>query len=186
MSQNPVITQLDPGQVIKRVYDEANDRLRVDAEVTVNISSAQEVIISQTDDSIRIGDGINLVTTTSVLGDVGLDVNILGGAITGEFTQTGLKTQGKVTTMTVSHTPTPLPATPLTKRNSLAVTNLSSSDILYIGFSSSVTADATIGTNAGWEVGPNEGFNLDIQDDIIIYGITQSGITIKIKIMELA
>lgn len=184
MAQNPNISRLDAAQIADRVFDPLNDRIRVDANVTA--SGATEVIITHTNDSIRLGDGTDLVTTTAVGPDVGLDVNILGGTVSGTFTPSGLFTAGKITTMNVTDSAIALPSTPLSGRNSLSLTNLSLTDTLYIGFSTGVTANRTIGINAGWEVGPQEGFNLDIQDDIIIYGITETGKTILIKVMELA
>src|SRR5690348_12079499 len=103
MAQNPNPSKLDPGQIIKRVYNEADDRIRVDAEVTATLGEA-EVIISQTDDSIRIGDGTDLVTTTTVGSDVGLDVNIVGGSINATIS-TSLEA-GKVTTQDITDTAT--------------------------------------------------------------------------------
>lgn len=50
--------------------------------VTAVIEGPQEVIISHTDDSIRLGDGTNFLTSTTVGSDVGLDVNIIGGTLT--------------------------------------------------------------------------------------------------------
>lgn len=186
MAKNPNPSLLDPGQIIKRAFDESEDRIRVDANITTTIGGTQEVLISQVDDSIRIGDGVDLVTTTAVGGDVGLDVNILGGTLTGEFIQTGLHTAGRITTMDVPDTAISIPATPLANRNSLAITNLSGTDTIYIGFSAAVTADSVLGLNSGWEVGPNEGFNLDITSSIFVYGIAATGKTIRVKVMELA
>lgn len=130
-----------------------------------------------------------VATGTAVSGDkFALDVSIAGstGSITGEFTPTGLKVEGKVTTMLVTDTVTAIPLLPLSERNSISLTNLSTIDTLYVGFHTGITADQALGTTAGWEVGPQEGFNLDIQDDVILYGITETGKTIKIKVMELA
>ena len=56
MAQNPTPSLLDSGQIIKRAFDESEDRIRVDAEVTATIGSV-EVVISDTEDSIKIGDG---------------------------------------------------------------------------------------------------------------------------------
>lgn len=53
----PNYSQLDEQQIIQRVFEEEKDRLRVDAEVTATIVDPFEVIISDTNDSIRIGDG---------------------------------------------------------------------------------------------------------------------------------
>lgn len=54
MAQNPNPSLLDPGQIIKRVFDGTEDRIRVDAEVTAVIAGAQEVIINAVDDNIAI------------------------------------------------------------------------------------------------------------------------------------
>lgn len=185
MAQNPNPSFLDASQIIQRSFDGNNDRIRVDAEVSATFGEA-EVNVSHIDDSIRLGDGVDLVTTTTVLGDVGLDVNVISGSISGEFTPTGLKVQGKMTTVDITDTASAIPSIALSQRNSLSIANLSTIDTLYIGFSSSVTADSSLGNNAGWEVGPSEGFNIDIQDDIVIYGIAETGKTIRVKIMELA
>lgn len=186
MALNPNPSQLDFAQVLKRSFDGDEDRLRVDAEITAVVAGPTEVVITHTDDSIRLGDGTDFLSSTTVGSDVGLDVNIIGGSVTGEFTQTGLFVAGKNTTMNVTDVATALPTTPLSGRNSMAITNLSTSDTLYIGFSTSVTADRALGNNAGWEIGVSEGFNIDIQDNIIIYAIAETGKTIKIKVMELA
>lgn len=130
-----------------------------------------------------------VATGTAISGDkFAIDVSIAGstGTLTGDFTPSGLKTAGRITTMNVTDTVTLLPTTNLTARNSLSITNLSAGDTLYVGFSNLVTADRTLGTNAGWEVGPNEGLNFDITDDIDIYGIAEAGKTVLVKIMELA
>lgn len=133
------------------------------------------------------GQGDN-VTITHLSGNkVGLDVNVASftGSISGTFTQSGLQTALKTTCMNVTDIATKLPVTPLANRNALSITNLSGSDTIYVG-NSDVIAGDVIGNLSGWPVGPNEGFNLDITDDIEIYGIADAGKTIKIKIIELA
>jgi hypothetical protein len=57
MAKNPTISQLDPGQIIKRVYDEANDQIRTTIDASVNINGQQTLVINDTEDSIKIGDG---------------------------------------------------------------------------------------------------------------------------------
>jgi hypothetical protein len=69
-------TKFDYQQVIKKVYDEAQNRLRTDATITGDII-IDDINISQTDDSIRIGDGTNLVTATVDGAKTGLDVNVI-------------------------------------------------------------------------------------------------------------
>lgn len=49
-------TKLDFQQVIKKVYDEPENRLRVDAALTMT-DVVQEVLISAENDSVQIGDG---------------------------------------------------------------------------------------------------------------------------------
>jgi hypothetical protein len=53
---NSPYTQLDADQVLKQAFEESQDRLRVDAQVTAVIGIV-DVDISDTSDSIKIGDG---------------------------------------------------------------------------------------------------------------------------------
>jgi len=107
------------------------------------------------------------------------------GSFTGTVQISGLSTAGRNTTLSVGTTAIPLPATPLTDRNALSIRNLDLVSNLFIGFADTVTATTTVGTLSGWIVGPNETYNVDIQDDIIIFGIIASG-TIKVQVQELA
>lgn len=69
-----------------------------------------------------------VATGTDYSGDKhALDVNVLGGSstVTGELTVSGLREAMRITTMDVSTTETALPATPLTNRNAISVSNLS-------------------------------------------------------------
>lgn len=69
-------TTLDYPQVIKQCFDEANDRLRVDAVATIVTPPAIEVLINQADDSVAIGDGTTLYTGTAQPGSkFSLDVS---------------------------------------------------------------------------------------------------------------
>jgi hypothetical protein len=70
------LKHLDGNQVLRSVYDVDSNRLRTDAVINVDIGGV-EVVIDQDTDSIRIGDGTDLVTATTVGADVGLDVNII-------------------------------------------------------------------------------------------------------------
>lgn len=73
---NPNRTLLDSNQIFQRSFDEDTDRLRVDAEVTATLG-AVECIITQTSDSIAIGDGTDLYTGTTIGSNHGLDVNVI-------------------------------------------------------------------------------------------------------------
>lgn len=105
---NYIATKLDAAQVVRRAYDEAANRLRVDAEITASIgdiilSAATSsiaigdgvdtlainpdgtinvnVLLSHVDDSVRLGDGTTLFTGTTVGPKTGLDVNLINTVI---------------------------------------------------------------------------------------------------------
>jgi hypothetical protein len=109
-------------------------------------------------------------------------VKIYEGVV--EATPSGLKTDFEVTTLSVSTTVLALPATPLLKRNSIIIYNLSTTEILYMG-KSSVTADVVDGITSGWQIAPNSYFSTDITDAIILYGVFATG-THKVQVLELA
>lgn len=78
------LKHLDANQVLRSVYDIANNCLRVcviGSDAPGGGSGALEVIISHTDDSIRLGDGVKLVTATQIGGLVGLDVHLINSDI---------------------------------------------------------------------------------------------------------
>ena len=74
----PIPSALDANQVLQHSFEDATGRLRVAAELVAGGTS--EVIISHVDDSIRLGNGVSLITATSVAGSIGLDVNIINPA----------------------------------------------------------------------------------------------------------
>lgn len=106
----PLNTKLDADQVIRRIYNEITNRIRVDAEVTATIGTVSVVIdaasgdnikisdgvdslditsdnaakvrVSHVTDSTRLGDGTNLITSTTSGLKTGLDVNILDDTLT--------------------------------------------------------------------------------------------------------
>ncbi len=70
-----------PGQIFKSVWDETENRIRVDAEVTAVIGELA-VDLDQSDDSVAIGDGTNLV---SINPDGALSVEINGPDIVSNY-----------------------------------------------------------------------------------------------------
>ena len=100
----------------------------------------------------------------------------------GNFTPSGLTTSGLVTVVSVGTSSVKLPSSPLTSRNTISIHNKDTSATLYIGFSSSVTADDT--STGGWEVAPGNFFNTDITPSVEIWGISTT--TITVKVLELA
>lgn len=70
-------TQLDQNQIIQKVFNETNDSLNVTVGATVNVDTGiVEVAIDQTSDSIKIGDGTNLVSTTNDGGTRGFNTHL--------------------------------------------------------------------------------------------------------------
>lgn len=120
---------------------------------------------------------------TTVSGD--LTAVRVDGAFSGNFIPSGLKTAIKTSTFYVTDVAAPIPGVALLGRNSLTITNLDMSETLYVG-PSTVTADRVVGTTSGHEVGPGEGFNIDITDAVILYGIAETGKTILVKATEVA
>ena len=173
---NAPYTDLDQNHILQRVFDESGDKLRVDANVTIG---AGELVISQVDDSIRIGDGTNLVTTTSdTHGHVGLDVNLLNAVI--DFTSSGLRNGLQTTRMTVTSTVTAVPVTPLANRNGISVRVMGNKTV-YFG------NDAVTAAN-GYPKFQYEEIIIDIKDNpaVELYAVCASGETCEIRIMEVA
>lgn len=67
----------DAFQVLRSVFEVDNNCLRVCVVNGSGGGEASEVIIDHTSDSIRLGDGTSLVTTTTTGSKVGLDVNLV-------------------------------------------------------------------------------------------------------------
>lgn len=77
---NPLNTRLDADQTIIRAYDEANNRHRVDAQVTATIGSVDVIIDAASGDNIAIEDFNGNVLTINP--DGSLDVNTVINAST--------------------------------------------------------------------------------------------------------
>lgn len=72
-------TSLDYSQVIRQSFDEVNDRLRVDASVSVVLGTV-EVVIDAANDSIKIGDGDG--DFLDINPDGSINVNIVSTGVT--------------------------------------------------------------------------------------------------------
>lgn len=177
MSKQAPYTQLDFEQVVRQSFDEANDRLRVDASLTMG---ENEVVINQADDSVAIGDGSDLYTGTTVTGKHGLDVNIIAGSVTGEFSESGLKNAIKVQSFIVTDTVTAIPLVPLTNRNSMSIRILGSGT-LYFG-------DSSVTVASGYPKGTGEEISLDIKDNtsVQLYVVAESGQSVEVRILEVS
>lgn len=165
---------LDQNQILQRVFKESEDKLRVDATVSIAPGS---ITLTDVDDSIAIGDGTGKhVTVTTIGAKNGLDVYIEGGVIA----QGGLSVGIKTTSILVTDVPTKLPTTPLTNRNSMSV-RIWGANTVFIGESSVTAAD-------GYPKLQYEEFSIDIKDNLAVnlYGICESGKTCVVKIFEVA
>ena len=106
-----------------------------------------------------------------------LDTFLAGGSVSA--VPSGLSIAGKITTVTLGTGGwTALPATPLTARNSMAIQNLTSDQII-LNFVS------TVGVTLGWTVNPNGEYFIDITEDIILFGRAITG-TPAIIVKELS
>lgn len=107
---------------------------------------------------------------------------------TGNFTFSGLSTELKNTTMTITDTAVQAPPTPLSNRNSLTIFNLSTTTTVFLG-NSDVTAN-TPGSlpdyTWGQELRPQSFWNVDITNSIVVYLRCKTGESATVKITEYA
>lgn len=191
MAQNPSPSLLDPGQIIKRSYDEANDRIRVDASITVS-AATQEVVIDHADDSIRIGNGTSLITATTIGAGVGLDVNLIGGVVSGSLSPVGLSQGIKSWKITVTDVRRKLPLNPYSDRNTLSI-RIGGVEPIYLGNSNvSVAGTETspgsgIYEDAGYPKYQLEEFAADVitGSSTDIWGVCEAGKTSYVWVIEI-
>lgn len=75
---NPNKGFLDFNTIFQKVYDEGSERLRVDSSATVELPDDIDISIDHTEDSVAIGDGVNLLGSTVNDGVRGLNVYVVG------------------------------------------------------------------------------------------------------------
>lgn len=167
MALNPHPSNLDQTNIFQRSFDQSEDRLRVDAEITATIVGPQEVIINQEDDSIAIGDGTKLFTGTDLSSKHGLDVNIIGGSIAGNVTtsEIGLSSfqtsQYNVTTSVQQLTPSPLVG-----RSSISLrVTATTGEAIFIG------NDNTLTIMSGYPLYNGDTLQMDLDDNHEIWAI---------------
>lgn len=177
----PAPSKLDANQVLPAAFDDSTGKLRVDAQVTSNIAGPVEIIIDQASDSIRLGDGTDLVTATAVGSQVGLDVNVVGGVVSGTFSPTGLSTGLKFTKVTVTSTPTKVTPAPLVNRNGITI-RVWGDFTVYFG------ADNTVSSATGYPKMTKEEIALDIKENsnVELWVVCASGQTSEIRVFEVA
>jgi hypothetical protein len=70
-------SQFSSENILRDVHDPVAQALRTNATATIVVPGGLEVAIDHDSDSIRIGDGVNLITSSNVSGKQGLDVNVI-------------------------------------------------------------------------------------------------------------
>lgn len=71
-------SDLSQENILRDIHDPVSQTIRTSA--TAVVAPGLEIDISHVDDSIRLGDGVSLVTSTNVSGKQGLDVNVLNSS----------------------------------------------------------------------------------------------------------
>lgn len=182
----PNYTKLDQNHILQRVFDEANDELRTNGSFSGSITGTVEVEIdAASGDNISIAseDGSQKATLTTVGPDTGIDVNVIGGVVSGTFEQTGLKNALKTSQMVInSTTPTAIPPVAQTNRNGISVRNLGPDAVWIAG---SITDTPGLGGST-YPKFVNEEFVIDITDSITFYACVETGKTANLAFMEVS
>jgi hypothetical protein len=174
----PAPSRLDATQVLPGAYDDAQAALRVTGTLTAELPEATEVVIDHANDSIKLGDGTNLVTTSSVGPDVGLDVNVIGGTITGTFTSTGFSDGIRSMSVVVGDTPTKVPPAPLSGRDTIAVRVWGAQKVFFGG------SGVTVAN--GYPKFQYEEIIADSTNALDLWAICETGQSSEVRLIELA
>lgn len=125
-----------------------------------------------------------VATGTSLPGDkFAQDVNMVGGSLSGEVHLLAPTGPFFITVDTATDVATNPIAVPLAGRVSLSIRN-KGAVVIYIGQTALVTADDT--ATGGWEIGPGEDSNWELDSSNLFYLITPAGTTALFKILEIA
>jgi hypothetical protein len=174
------ITQLDANQVLKYAYDDALQALRTSATAVISATGDLAVEIDHTTDSIAIGTSAQLFTGTASGSSFGLDVNILGGTITGELNPVGLKNLFSSSGMIVGPTAVMLPS--VSGQNSMSV-RVWGANPVYFG-NSSVAASITA-AYPGYPKIQYEEIVIDLQKSASapVYAVCDAGVSSELRFM---
>lgn len=71
------LSQLDADQVLRSVYDINKNTLRISLVDGGGGGGGSEIVISHIDDSIRLGNGTDFITSTYIGPKVAIDVNVV-------------------------------------------------------------------------------------------------------------
>lgn len=78
-------SNLSSENVLRDVHDQVTQSLRTTATATIVVPGGLDVAIDHTEDSIRLGNGTNFITSTSATGKVALDVNLINASDIGDI-----------------------------------------------------------------------------------------------------
>lgn len=174
------VTELDSQQVLRYSYDETIQGLRTSATATISATGDLQVSIDNTTDSIAIGTSAQLFTGTASGSKFGMDVNILGGTITGELNPVGLKNLFSSSGMIVGPTPVMLPS--VSGQNSMSV-RVWGANPVYFG-NSSVAASITA-TYPGYPKIQYEEVVIDLQKSASapVYAVCDAGASSELRFL---
>lgn len=167
MAKNPTPSLLDPGQIIKRAFDDDNDALRVDATVLATLGTVEVVVDAASGDSIKIGDGLGHFASVNVDGSL----NVTGTSTVSGTVSTNLNGLATFQTSqyTIGTSAVQLTVTPLTNRSSMSIKVVTTgNNAIYIGNSSGVT------TSTGFPLFNGDAIQLDLKSTQVIYAISSA------------
>lgn len=159
-------------------------RIRKSSATTLTPGGPQEVMITHLDDSIALGNGAELLTSTETFFDgedrVALDVSVVAGVVSGSFSQSGLFNGIRTTSMVVTENPSPVPASAFSGRNTISIRVMGNSAVYFGGL--------TVTAANGYPKLYLEELAMDIKDDmaVLLYAVCASGQTSEIRIIEIA
>lgn len=155
-------------------------RIRKSAVATVDPVGPQEIIISHLDDSIALGNGTDLFTSSSTGGKVALDVAVVDGIVSGSFTTAGLQNGIKTTALTVTDVPTKIPSTAFFDRNTMSV-RVWGANTVYFG-------EMGVTSTSGYPKKYLEEISMDIKDNVAVdlYAVCATGQSSEVRIIEIA
>lgn len=178
-STNDAVNSKERLDVLSVLADAAGNAVSVTAgALDVNIASGitLEVDLTHTDDSVRLGDGTDLVTTTTVGADVGLDVNLINASI--EVTATALDIRAldfATDSVDVSGSSVTVSATDLDIRDLTAVSD-SVQSWLHDGTGTALTS-TLVGSDQALDVNIVASAPLEIEDVALANTAIASGAT---------
>lgn len=130
-------------------------------------------------DSVRLGDGTNYLTSSTVSSDIGLDVYLINSsiAVTGSVSVSVPNTALACVAVSVASTETALPSSALAARKLLQIQNNGDKPV-FIG-------PTGLSVSNGLEIAKGATETLEVGPSVVVYGICASG-TVDCRVLELS